>query len=97
VDDWGYDLQAAVYEAAAVAAGWPQHRLRFICTSSEWPHHCCVVTLPNAVVRRGHKRALRLLEELRQRKEWDSWYPAEYERVQELYCPKFLHEGDINE
>jgi hypothetical protein len=92
VDGWGYDLQAAVYEAAAVACGWPHHRLRFICTSNEWPHHCCVVTLPEAVVRRGRKRALKLLAELRQRMEWDSWYPPEYERVQELYCPKFLHE-----
>jgi hypothetical protein len=92
VDDWGYDLQAAVYEAAAVEAGWPEHRLRFICTSNVWPHHCCVVTLPETVVRRGRQRALALLEELRQRLEWDSWYPPEYQQVQELDCPAFLHE-----
>jgi hypothetical protein len=93
VADFGYDLQSAVYESAAVAAGWPNHRLRFICTSTAWPHHCAVVTLPEAVVRRGRKRALALLAELQQRKEWDSWMPADYGRVHELECPKFMHEG----
>jgi len=92
VDKWNYDIQAALYEEAAVQAGWRPHRLRFICTSNTWPHQCCVVTLPESVVRRGRKRALALLVELRRRKEWDSWLPPEYQRVQELRCPGFLHD-----
>ena len=92
VSDWGYDLQSAVYEAAAVAAGWPEHRLRFIVTSNTFPHHCSVVYLPATVVERGRKRALRLLADLRQRMEWGSWLPADYGSVSELECPAHLHE-----
>jgi hypothetical protein len=92
VSDYGYELQAAVYESAAVAAGWPRHGLRFIVTSTVWPHHCEVVTLPEAVVQRGRKKALALLAELQQRREWDSWLPSTYGRVHELECPKFMHE-----
>lgn len=93
VSDFRYDMQSAVYEAAAAAAGWPASRLRFIFTSTVWPHHCAVVTLPEPVVRRGRNRALELLAELQQRREWDSWLPADYGRVHELECPKFMHEG----
>lgn len=93
VSEWGYDLQSAVYEAAAEACGYPPHRLRFVFTSTVWPHHCAVVTLPEGVVRRGRKRALSLLAELQQRKEWDSWVPSDYGRVHELECPKFMHDG----
>lgn len=96
VSDWRYDIQSAVYEAAATAAGWPPHRLRFIFTSTVWPHHCAVVTLPDSVVRRGRKRALELLAELQQRREWDSWLPADYGKVHELECPRFMHEGGRN-
>ena len=94
VDDWGYDLQSAMYEVAAVAAGWPAHRMRFIVTSTVWPHHCEVVTLPDGVVRRGRSRCLALLAELQQRREWDSWFPAGYGKVHELKCPKFMYERD---
>lgn len=93
VDEWGYDLQAAVYESASEACGWPAHRLRFVMTSTVYPYHCEVATLPEGVVRRGRKRALALLAELQQRREWDSWLPSTYGRVHELKCPKFMHEG----
>ena len=94
VDDWGYDIQCAVYMAAATAAGWPPHKLRFICTSNVWPHHCAVVELPDGVIERGRKRALSLLAELQQRREWGSWFPADYHRVHELECPQFMYERD---
>ena len=37
VRDYGYHLQAAMYGSAAVAAGWPEHRMVFIVTSTTFP------------------------------------------------------------
>jgi len=103
--DYQYDLQAAIYEAAAQAAEWPEHSLHFIVTQNAPPHehslhfivtqnappHAChVVTLPRAVTARATERALRLLEELRQRTEWNAWMPTDYGSVTELECPAFM-------
>jgi hypothetical protein len=85
-----YDLQAAIYEAAAQAAEWPEHALHFIVTQNAPPHACHVVTLPPAVTARATERALRLLEELRQRTEWNAWMPTDYGSVTELECPAFM-------
>lgn len=84
VQQWGYDLQSAVYEDAAVAAGWPDHRLVFVVISTLFPHHCHVVTLPAAVVRRARDRVLRYLDEMRDRTEWDHWLPEDYGQMTEL-------------
>jgi hypothetical protein len=95
--DFQYDLQAAVYESAAAAAGWPEHSLHFIVTQSVPPHACHVVTLPPAVTALARERALRLLDELQQRREWGSWLPSDYGHVLELECPAFMkgmnHDG----
>ena len=88
--DYQYDLQAAIYEAAAQAAEWPEHSLHFIVTQNAPPHACHVVTLPRAVTARATERALRLLEELRQRTEWNAWMPTDYGSVTELECPAFM-------
>ena len=97
VKQFKYDLQAAMYAAAAVAAGWPPHRMVFIITSTTWPYHCHVARLPEAVIARGRRRCLALLAELRTRKEWDSWTPAEYGEIHELYCPRFMLEEGSND
>ena len=88
-----YDLQAAVYESAAEAAAWPPHSLHFIVTQNAPPHACHVVTLPRAVTDLARDRALRLLDELRHRREWDSWLPGDYGQVTELECPAFMTGG----
>ena len=84
VRQWGYDLQSAVYQEAAVAAGWPDERLTFIVISTIWPHHCHVVRLPYATIRRARDRALRYLSEIRQRTEFDHWLPDDYGEITEL-------------
>ena len=84
---FGYHMQAAMYGAAAIAAGWPEHRMEFIVTSTTWPHECEVVRLPNHVMEEGRVTCLRLLAELRHRKEWDAWHPNTYGKVHELNCP----------
>jgi len=92
VRSWGYDLQSAIYQQAAHCCGWPEHRLTFIVTSTVWPHHCCVGVLPQRVIARARTRALSLLADLQQRKEWGSWNPADYGQVIEFDCPNFMGE-----
>ena len=92
VRSWGYDLQSAIYKQAAHCCGWPDHRLTFIVTSTVWPHHCCVGVLPQRVIARARTRALSLLADLQQRKEWGSWNPADYGQVIEFDCPSFMGE-----
>jgi hypothetical protein len=87
VEKWGYDLQSAVYQEAAVAAGWPDERLTFIVISTVWPHHCHVVRLPHPVIRRARDRALRYLAEIHQRTEFDHWLPDDYGEITELAMP----------
>lgn len=84
VRQWGYDLQSAVYQEAAVAAGWPDERLTFIVISTVYPHHCHVVRLPQATIRRARDRALRYLSEIRQRTEFGHWLPDDYGDITEL-------------
>jgi hypothetical protein len=94
VKKWRYDLQAAMYAAAAVAAGWEPHSMVFIITSTVYPHHCHVARLPDAIVAKGRRRCLALLNELQRRKEWDSWKPADYGQIHELFVPRYmLQEG----
>ena len=92
VRSWGYDLQSAIYQQASYCCGWPEHRLTFIVTSTVWPHHCCVGVLPQRVIARARTRALSLLADLQQRKEWGSWNPADYGQVIEFDCPNFMGE-----
>jgi hypothetical protein len=84
VKKFGYDLQAAVYGEAGVAAGMPPHRLRFIVTSNVFPHHCHVVRLPPDTIQRAKARALRYLHEIRQRMDWGHWLPDDYGEVTDL-------------
>jgi hypothetical protein len=93
VQDFGYDIQAAFYGEASVQAGWDPHPLHFIFTSTVPPHLCCVVTLPPEVMARGRTRCLQLMAELKQRKEWNQWLPADYGEVHELECPAFMKGG----
>lgn len=91
--DFGYHLQSAMYQAAGVAAGWPEERMRFVVTSTVWPHECAVVVLPHALVSRGRDECLRLLDELESRKEWDFWDRYESQGTTELFVPAFALKG----
>lgn len=87
VEQYGYDLQSAVYQEAAVAAGWPEHRLAFIVISTVWPHYCHVVRLPPTVIRHARDRVLRYLAEIRQRTEYGHWLPDDYGEITDLEMP----------
>jgi hypothetical protein len=89
VKSFNYDIQAAFYREAALQAGWPDHSLHFVFTSTT-TYLNCVVTLPSEIMERGRVRCLRLLEELKQRREWDQWLPHYYGGVHELKCPAFM-------
>lgn len=88
--EWKYELQAALYGLAAVAAGWPKHRLHFIATSNTYPHHCAVMVLPADVLRHAEKRVGELLRELDQRRALDWWAPRGYGEVIEMPSKPFL-------
>ena len=94
--DFQYDLQSAVYEAAAEAAGWEPHPLVFIVTSNAWPHLCSVGSLPRDVVAKARTKALRLLDEIRERRDWNSWLPDDYGQIGEFYCPPFMRGESAN-
>lgn len=94
VGEYGYHLQAAMYGSAAVAAGWPEHRMVFIVTSTVFPFTCECVRLPEPLMEAGRRQCLALLDELQQRLEWDCWEPSSYGEVHELKCPKYMLKGD---
>jgi len=84
VRDYGYDLQSAVYQAAAESVGWAPHRLVFLVISTVWPHQCHVVQLPPNVIRRARDRALRYLAEIAERTAFNHWLPDDYGHIVEL-------------
>jgi hypothetical protein len=85
---FNYHLQSAFYAAAATAAGWPHHRMRFIVTSTQWPYECMVVRMPHEMIEFGRQECLRLLDELQARKEWGWWHNNECSGESELFVPR---------
>lgn len=91
---WGYHLQSAMYQSAAVAAGWPAHRMVFIVTSTVWPYENCVVHLPEPLIEIGRRECLRLLDELQMRLDLNEWKRLGSRGVRELYCPAWAMKGE---
>lgn len=93
-DEFGYDLQDAVYRLARRASGnWPEGQMRFIVTSTVWPYHCHVTHLPERITDAAERCVLRMMEEIKTRHEWDSWLPAGYGEVIEMDCPPWAFRG----
>ena len=92
--DYGYHLQSAMYGDAALAIGYPAHRMRFIVTSTVWPYECFVCVLPERLIEKGRRECLRLLSELQTRMEWDCWHRLNSQEVCELYCPEWALKGE---
>ena len=90
---FGYHMQAAMYADAAVAAGWPHHRMVFIVTSTQWPYEPACVRLPLELIEAGRRECLRLLDELESRKEWNFWHRHEAQEITELRVPPYLMKG----
>lgn len=91
--EFGYHLQSAMYQHAAVLAGWPNEPLRFIVTSTVYPYDCCVRWLPPKVVEHGKRECLRLLDELQMRKDFDMWESMDSQQAGELYFPPYALKG----
>ena len=91
---FGYHLQSAMYQHCAMQAGWPAHRMRFIVTSTVWPYENCVVVLPERLIEKGRRECVRLLDELRNRLDWDVWTRLDSHEVCELPCPEFAMKGE---
>lgn len=82
--EFKYDLQAAFYQHASVLAGWPPNRLRFIATSTVFPFHCEVMTLPDIAIKQATARISELIAELRMRRSLDWWAPRTSGKVIEM-------------
>lgn len=89
--EWHYGIQAAFYGEAAALAGWPRHSMRFILTSTT-SHLCCVVYLPMEQIEAERRRCLLLMEELKQRTEWNQWVPSYYGEEFEIEVPNWAKE-----
>lgn len=94
VMQFGYHLQSAMYQHCALQCGWPPHRMRFIVTSTVWPHECGVYVLPEALIAKGERECLRLLEELRQRLDWNVWHSVDSDEASELPVPSYVLRGE---
>jgi hypothetical protein len=78
---WYYHMQAAMYEDAMEAMGMEPAPMRFIVTSTTWPHECAVIQFPDHVREAGRRLCLRLLDELESRRAWDFWQRHEAQGV----------------
>lgn len=82
---FGYHMQSAFYSHCLHSAGWPLAPLRFVVTSTVWPYENFVCHLPDEFIRIGHRKCVRLLDELESRKEWDFW--DRYEAQGDIVLP----------
>lgn len=93
VEFYHYDIQAAFYGDCSQRLGIDKP-LRFVFTSTT-SYLNCVVWLPPEVMERGRMRCIRLLEEQKQRRDWNQWLPHYYGEAHELKCPAFMgRDGD---
>jgi hypothetical protein len=93
VSSFHYDIQAAFYYEASRQAGWPEHSLQFIWTSTTPPYLCDVSWLPPDVMRAARHRCEQLLVELQYRKEWNCWLPENYGECHEMNWPNWKRGG----
>jgi len=88
-----YHLSEAWYRRGAIAAGLEPRPLQYIVLSTEPPHDCQVVTLPEALAEEGARLMDRALSELRLREDLDWWMPDHHGEVIELSFPAHILRG----
>lgn len=93
VREYRYAFQSAIYQHGAVEAGWPEHELVYIVTSTVPPYACHCVTLPPAAVAAARTRVLQILDEIAERAALNHWLPDDYGSVTELYMPAYAKEA----
>lgn len=85
--DYGYLWQDAWYEDAAVACGWPAHRLKFVFAQTAKPFGVRVYTMPQDLVDQAREQIARTLDQIALRRELGYYRSAEDEEEGELVFP----------
>lgn len=85
--DYGYLWQDAWYEDAAVACGWPPHRLKFIFAQTSRPFGVRVYTMPQDLVDQARDQIARTLDQIALRRELGVYRSVEDEEEGELVFP----------
>lgn len=92
--DFGYLVQDAWYEDAAVACGWEPHRLRFVFAQSQRPFGVRVYTFPQDLVDYARERVRVTLDQIALRRELGLYRSPEDEEVMELEFPSWTRGGE---
>jgi len=89
VFDYGYAEQEWLYVQAAMALGMDEFRMPFCFVQTMPPFACHVFYLPQDLVKEAGLRMLRVLEEVRLRRETGVYQPADAGEITELHIPKW--------
>lgn len=92
--DYGYLWQAAWYVDAAMANGWPHHRLKFIFAQTAKPHAVRVYTLPEELVESARDQIKRTLDQIRLRQEIGVYRTPEDDEELEMEFPEWTRGGE---
>lgn len=82
--DYAYDWQAAWYTDAALAAGWPPFRFRFIVVQTFAPFDVAVFSLKDDAIERARHEIRKTLADMRHRRETGEYVPDSYHAEQVL-------------
>lgn len=91
--DFGYLVQDAWYEDAAVACGWEPHRLRFVFAQSQKPFGVRVYTFPQDLVDQAREQVRVTLDQIALRRELGLYRSPEDEECMELEFPAWTRGG----
>lgn len=87
VVDYGYDMQAALYQWGAEALGWPEFRMPFVFVQTVPPYGCRAFVLPEQMVENARERLKSVMEQVRLRRSTGMYMPAESNEIVELEIP----------
>lgn len=87
VFDFGYPEQQWLYTQAAIAIGYEDFRMPFVFVQTVPPFACHVFYLPEKLVVDAGVRLLRVMEEVRLRRETGVYEPADAGEITELQIP----------
>lgn len=87
VFDFGYSEQQWLYTQAALAIGYEDFRMPFVFVQTMPPFACHVFYLPEKLVSDAGVRLLRVMEEVRLRRETGVYEPADAGEITELQIP----------
>lgn len=87
VVDYGYDMQAALYQWGAEAIGYEPFRMPFVFVQTTPPYGCRAFFLPEQMVENARERLKSVMEQVRLRRSTGLYMPAESNEINELEIP----------